>query len=83
MSYRYDDSSNDLKADLIVMVILLAIAFVIHIGCSIHDDYVWNYGYCDCGGQWVYQQAVGHRFSTCYIYECDKCGEVHEFNIKR
>lgn len=83
MSYRYDDSSNDLKADLIVMVILLAIAFVIYIGSSIHDDYVWNYGYCDCGGQWVYQQAVGHRFSTCYIYECDKCGEVHEFNIKR
>lgn len=83
MSYRYDDSSNDLKADLIVMVILLAIAFVIYIGSSIHDDSVWNYGYCDCGGQWVYQQAVGHRFSTCYIYECNKCGEIHEFNIKR
>lgn len=83
MSYRYVDSNTGIKANLIVIVILLALALVMHIASSIHDDSVWNYGYCDCGGQWVYQQAVGHRFSTCYIYECDKCGTIHEFNIKR
>ena len=83
MSYRYHDSSTETQANLIVIVILLALALVLHIGGSIHDDYVWNYGYCDCGGQWVYQQAVGHRYSTYYIYECDKCGTIHEFKERR
>lgn len=83
MSYGYVDSNTEIQANLIVIAILLALALVIHIASSIHDDYVWNYGYCNCGGQWVYKQAVGHRFTTCYMYECDKCGTVYEFEIKR
>ncbi len=50
MSYRYVDSSTGIQANLIVIVILLALALVMHITSSIHDDSVWNYGYCDCGG---------------------------------
>ena len=40
------------------------------------DDDLWNNGYCsECDGQWIYEQAVGHRYSTSYIYVCDKCGK--------
>ena len=40
-----------------------------------HDDKVWNDGHCDiCGGTWKYDQAVGHKHSTSYIYVCDGCG---------
>jgi hypothetical protein len=39
----------------------------------------WNNGYHSCGGKWVYEQAVGHRYSTDYIYKCDKCGLREEF----
>ena len=39
----------------------------------------WNNGYHQCGGKWVYEQAVGHRYSTNYIYRCDKCGIREEF----
>ena len=31
-----------------------------------------------CGGHWVYETAVGHRYSTNFIYHCDKCGETVE-----
>ena len=39
----------------------------------------WNNGYCECGGQWRYEQAVGHAYRTSYIYKCDKCGKIVEF----
>ena len=39
----------------------------------------YNDGVCPrCGGNFVYQQAVGHRYSTNYIYKCDKCGNTIE-----
>ena len=34
-----------------------------------------------CGGTWEYEQAVGHKSSTSYIYICRKCGkriEIYE-----
>lgn len=39
-----------------------------------HDKKEWNNGYCECGGQYEYEQAVGHQFRTSYIYKCDNCG---------
>lgn len=66
-----------------VGVVLIFIAAVIWVGSSISDFNTWNGGYCSCGGHWVYQQAVGHRYSTHYIYKCDTCGEIHEFMEKR
>ena len=47
------------------------------------DDDLWNNGYCSCGGQWEYEQAVGHRVSTSYIYRCDKCGNRIEISDYR
>lgn len=41
-----------------------------------HDEKLWNDGHCDvCGGTWEYEQAVGHRSSTSYIYVCTECGK--------
>ena len=40
-----------------------------------HDEKLWNNGYCECGGHFEYEQAVGHQYSTTYIYTCDSCGK--------
>lgn len=70
----------------VVLTILLIFgicAFVSSI-ISAHDDKNWNNGRCDiCGGAWQYEQAVGHRSSTSYIYVCDKCGKRIELNEVR
>ena len=39
------------------------------------DEKAWNDGYCECGGHFEYEQAVGHQYSTSYIYTCDSCGK--------
>lgn len=37
----------------------------------------WNNGCCnECGGEWVYEQAVGHQYSTQYLYHCEDCGNT-------
>lgn len=37
----------------------------------------WNNGCCDeCGGKWVYEQAVGHQYTTQYLYHCEDCGNT-------
>ena len=51
--------------------------------CSINqEEKLWNNGHCDvCGGTWKYEQAVGHRSDTSYIYVCEDCGkriEIYE-----
>ena len=39
---------------------------------------------CDiCGGAWQYEQAVGHRSSTSYIYICPDCSKRIELNEVR
>lgn len=69
---------------IIIVVISLGIAafFGIDAAMSSHDDSLWNDGHCDiCGGAWQYEQAVGHRSSTSYIYVCSGCGkriEIYE-----
>lgn len=76
----YDSgSSNDWLWNFVPAIIAIAFVVVIYIFCEVHDYHVWNYGYCDCGGKWVYQQAVGHYYSTDYIYKCNECGRTHEF----
>ena len=40
----------------------------------------WNDGICtECGGDYEFFQAVGHGSSTSYIYKCDSCGKIVEF----
>lgn len=69
---------TEIEEILITMGILIAILFV----CRVVDASGWNGGYCSCGGKWRYQQAVGHRYETMYLYECDKCGKAKEFYSK-
>jgi len=45
-----------------------------------HDANLWNDGRCSCGGYWQYDQAVGHKYSTSYIFRCDKCGSLIEID---
>ena len=48
------------------------------------DNELWNNGRCDvCEGKWEYEQAVGHRSSTSYIYVCRKCGKRIEISEVR
>jgi len=72
MSTKYD-SEFELKFAGILLVILAVCWFASKVWSA--DKY--NNGVCEaCGGQYVYQQAVGHRYSTEYIYICDKCGHM-------
>lgn len=73
----------------IVIIILSLLLIVLFIFCahqaSIHrNDKQWNDGHCDiCGGTWKYEQAVGHRSSTTFIYVCGKCGKRIELSKVR
>ena len=61
-----------------ILLIILAIIFLISKGCSATR---YNNGICtNCGGHYVYQEAVGHRYETYYLYRCDKCGDLIEIN---
>ena len=61
----------------LVFVALFGIAFfAVYVVSENHDDKLWNNGRCNvCGGTFEYEQAVGHRSSTSYIYVCDGCGK--------
>ena len=39
---------------------------------------MWNNGYCTCGEPWVYEQAVGHKSETRFMYHCDNCNNYIE-----
>lgn len=66
---------GELIGALIPIIVVIIIIFAVY---SVNSSQ-WNDGYCSCGGRWRYQEAVGHRYSTNYIYKCDKCGKVKEF----
>lgn len=67
----------------IAIVIIGVIVGCIIIG-KIHDDRLWNNGHCPaCGSEWKYEQAVGHYYSTSYMYVCNKCGRRIEIDEMR
>ena len=69
---------NDYVYDIIHIILFIAFigGVIICAGkCSIEqDEKDWNNGYCECGGHFEYEQAVGHQYRTSYIYTCDSCG---------
>ena len=73
--------------DLIISFIIFILVIGIIIGISFiidkTNDKKWNDGYCQCGGEYVYTQAIGHQYSTGYLYECNKCGKIYESHKKR
>ena len=73
----------DIQSYLVLLAIFAAFWILSEIIGSIKDTANWNNGYHECGGEWTYQQAIGHKYSTKYLYECDKCGETYEFRRKR
>ena len=72
--------------DTVYDIIQVVLGFVFLVGiiigavkCSNNQDREeWNNGYCECGGHWVYEQAVGHAYRTSYLYRCDECGKTLE-----
>jgi len=72
-----------MKEEITIRLIILAILlFLLFIGYCANSN-AWNDGHCSCGGNWVYQEAVGHSYDTWYLYQCDKCGKTQEFHRKR
>lgn len=73
----------------IIIIILIALVFVafffyLHLASISREDKTWNGGHCDiCGGTWKYDQAVGHRSSTTFIYVCGNCGKRIELSKVR
>ena len=62
----------------IIVIVLLfgALFFGVYKASIRHEDKLWNNGHCNvCGGAFEYEQAVGHRSSTSYIYVCNGCGK--------
>jgi len=59
----------------IVLAIAVALTFGLDKLDAVVADRKFNNGICtECGGNYVFVQAVGHQISTDYIYECDGCG---------
>lgn len=74
----------EIIGSIVIVLLFVAFLFVVNMACIKHDNEVWNGGHCDvCGGAWKYEQAVGHRYSTSYIYVCEDCGKRIELNEVR
>ena len=75
--YREKSTSGNLGFIGICIVVII-ILWIIE---SIAGSDVYNNGICrNCGGHYVFQNAVGHRSFTNYAYKCDKCGNLIEIN---
>ena len=70
---------TNIKAGFLSLGIIVVLLIVLR-GC---DASMWNDGYCECGGKWEYQQAIGHEYTTSYQYRCNKCGRYKEFDAMR
>ncbi len=73
---------SDTLSALITCLITIILTFVLVFGLvfgintlqEVSDETAWNHGKCNnCGYPWEYEQAVGHRYDTSYIYVCKKC----------
>lgn len=69
----YKDTSTSWK----VIGILVVILIILRLLASCVGSVSFNNGICPkCGGHFKYMDAVGYRYSTSYLYRCDKCGYV-------
>ncbi len=63
-------------AMLVAAVILLVALYAIHDREGVEE---YNGGVCkQCGGHYVYQQAVATHYFTYYVYICDHCNRMVE-----
>lgn len=74
---KWDEFKYDMKEAvpwIIFGVIVCLVMFACFAKVKMESD-DWNNGYHEKdGGKWCYEQAVGHRVSSTYIYSCDICG---------
>lgn len=73
-------------AVIVLIVVIVAVVFLnIKEGCAINDIYeTYNNGLClNCGGHYVFKQAIGHQYDTGYLYQCDRCGQLVELDAYR
>lgn len=76
-----DDIWPEVITIIMILVIGIGVIFGCIIVCEIHDNKLWNNGHCPaCGSEWEYEQAVGHYYSTQYIYVCNGCGRRIEIS---
>lgn len=68
--------------DLIATIIMIGVVILfisIAVICIISHKPQHNNGICtECGGQYEFIQAVGHKYDTSYIYKCNECGKIIE-----
>ena len=80
MGYR---NSIEIKGSIIMLIICIIIIFIMNSCEATLSEKTYNNGIHEgCGGHWVYENAIGHRYSTNFIYHCDKCGTVVELSEK-
>lgn len=73
-----EDKCENLIAS-IIMASIIILFVIIAVICIISDKPQHNNGICtECGGQYEFVQAVGHKFDTSYIYKCNECGKIIE-----
>lgn len=66
---------------LFIVVVFGSVLGIAHID---HTRYkkAWNDGICPvCGGEYEFEQAIGHGYATYYLYECSDCG--HRVEVDR
>ena len=45
------------------------------------DELMWNDGYCQCGDEWTFSNAMVTKNGTkYYYYHCSGCGNIIETN---
>lgn len=72
-------TSDNIYWQIMPLSILLIIIVWFIASCSSSNAY--NNGICKiCGGNYEFYQAIGHHYTTNYLYECDKCGNIIEVN---
>lgn len=74
---------DTIVATIISIFLIMFVAFIIQACSTTMSKKMYNNGiHKNCGGHWIYENAIGHRSSTNYIYHCDKCGTIYEFEEK-
>ena len=60
-------------------MIVAALLLVLLAGCkseaAVQQDYTWNDGYCECGGELIWQGTSSKEH-----YKCNKCGREYTFD---
>lgn len=65
----------------IFIIIVVSLVTFINLSHNNEEITTWNNGICaECGGSYIYQQAIGHYYRTYYIYICNNCKNLIEID---